>query len=363
MEKNRYYHLLGRHLNTEILDSEKEELQAFKRSQRIDPELENIISEYWQQQPNFDQDFLNATYHIHLAKRSQNKPQQKIFDLKLIKTFFKKSIKWTSFAAVAILLFFLGRSWFSKTSYLNSKPNSSQIKKTNLGTKSHFFLNDGTEVWLNSGSTLNYPRQFNKNKREVQLVGEAYFKVSHKNNQPFYINTPNFKIKVLGTEFNVKNYEKDAWAETTLISGKIELNIIDKKDIERQFILKPKEKCILNTQSHAIMVNKIEKKVLQDKTETILENMNPIESILNDTTFVETAWLNNILSFDNQSFFDVSEHLKRWYNYDFIFENSKAKDVMMSGTFKNQSIDQVLKILEYSFGIKFEVKDKIIIVK
>ncbi|PZU09502.1 MAG: hypothetical protein DI622_16460, partial [Chryseobacterium sp.] len=85
-------------------------------------------------------------------------------------------------------------------------------------------LPDGTKVWLNAGSELEYPLHFTENTREVKLKGEGYFDVAHDKAHPFIVNTDIQRIKVLGTSFNVRAYtDKQA---TTLVTGKVSVNTI-----------------------------------------------------------------------------------------------------------------------------------------
>lgn len=92
------------------------------------------------------------------------------------------------------------------------------------GRRSQLTLEDGTKVWLNSGSRLIYPVSFDRDKREVYLEGEAYFKVSHNTQRPFYVQSKNISIKVLGTEFNITAYPDDKKTYTALVNGSIQLS-------------------------------------------------------------------------------------------------------------------------------------------
>ncbi len=95
---------------------------------------------------------------------------------------------------------------------------------TNNGNRSEITLPDGTNVKLNTGTTINYTYNRQKNVREVNFHGEAFFKVA-KNNSPFIIHTPDgLKIKVLGTTFTVSAYSEDTSYIISLIEGRIELD-------------------------------------------------------------------------------------------------------------------------------------------
>ena len=85
-------------------------------------------------------------------------------------------------------------------------------------------LEDGSKITLNGSSKLIYPKSFEKSAtREVTLIGEAYFDVARNEQKPFLIHTPRMEIRVLGTAFNVRDYQEDQQAETALIRSQVEV--------------------------------------------------------------------------------------------------------------------------------------------
>lgn len=97
------------------------------------------------------------------------------------------------------------------------------------GKRSNLTLPDGTKVWVNSGTTLKYPTQFKKNKREVWANGEIYIEVAKNDKQPFYVNTPRMIIDVIGTQFNVMAYSDDAEHSVVLVEGRVHINVDNEK--------------------------------------------------------------------------------------------------------------------------------------
>lgn len=100
----------------------------------------------------------------------------------------------------------------------------------NGGVRTSLDLPDGSIAYLNSGSTLSYPSSYDAEERKVTLVGEAYFSVKHDPAHPFIVSVSHdrLRVKVLGTEFNVRAYEKENVVQTTLVSGSV--NIVMKED-------------------------------------------------------------------------------------------------------------------------------------
>lgn len=91
------------------------------------------------------------------------------------------------------------------------------------GQNAQLILADGSRVWLNAGSTLNFPTRFAKGKREVSLSGEGFFEVKANKDKPFIVSTSNYDIKALGTSFNVRAYKQSKDFETALLTGKVEI--------------------------------------------------------------------------------------------------------------------------------------------
>ena len=91
------------------------------------------------------------------------------------------------------------------------------------GERINIILPDSTNVWLNAKTTFTYPTDFNQKKRVVALAGEAYFEVAHNAKKPFVVRTEKYDVKVLGTHFNVEAYANNPFFETTLMSGKVEI--------------------------------------------------------------------------------------------------------------------------------------------
>jgi ferric-dicitrate binding protein FerR (iron transport regulator) len=133
-------------------------------------------------------------------------------------------------AAVLLLPLMLGIGW-----YLGSGKSTSAASQwceviTPKGQLSECVLADGTRVWLNAGTTLKYKAGFDGSTRQVELKGEAYFKVAPDPNKPFIVTANHVQVKVLGTSFNLKAYENDKLIETSLEEGKIELSIMEQDD-------------------------------------------------------------------------------------------------------------------------------------
>lgn len=200
-------------------------------------------------------------------------------------------------------------------------------------------LSDGTQVWLNSESQLKYPVAFLDGiDREVELVyGEAYFDVSpstlHKGSKFKVVNNSQ-EIEVLGTEFNIKAYQDEDFIYTTLVEGKVSVNVGDKI-----YGLEPNQQSGLNVTTKKLSVQKVD-------------------------VYNEISWKDGVFVFEGKPLKEIMKVLSRWYNVDFTFENREAQERKFNGSVKKSArISEILDIIK-AFGVitNYEVtKDKIIL--
>ena len=158
---------------------------------------------------------------------------------------------WQQVAAILLLPLLI------LSAYLYFKP-ASQIAETYqelftpYGTWSVVNLPDGSKVWLNAGSSLKYPTQFNDKQRVVSMQGEAYFEVESDKEHPFIVKTKQLTVEATGTAFNVNAYTPDHVTAVTLVKGKVAVTLDQKKTIS----LSPGEKIDYNLATSLYNVNK-----------------------------------------------------------------------------------------------------------
>lgn len=201
---------------------------------------------------------------------------------------------------------------------------------TAYGETKQIILSDGSKIWINAGSTLKYPKEFKKSIRSVSLEGEAYFTVMKDASKPFVVQTNNLSVKVLGTEFNVKAYRNDSRTIATLNTGKIEV----KTNTNQTQLLKPNEQLMYDNQSAKIDV------------ETVAAN---------DIS----SWKAGQLIFTDASFEEILQTLERRFNVSFeVTGNMNSSAHGYSVKFlKNDSLEQILNVLEDVTGVKLRVKN------
>lgn len=236
--------------------------------------------------------------------------------------------------------------------------NNSLVFNTKLGAKETLTLPDGTTVYLNSGSTLRLDDGFGKNNRQVYLVGEGGFDVTHNEHLPFTVSVEKYEVHVKGTFFNVKAYPGDATTETSLLRGKVDIFIKDGHNTFFRMSLKPQQKFVLNTDGDSTdIVSETDKKDAPEQANTPHVK---IESLVynHDSLNVETAWIQNTLLIEDETFEMLEAKLERWYNVSIRFKDEKVKSYKFTASFKRENIAQVLKALQASYYFNYTIDGK-----
>jgi len=222
-------------------------------------------------------------------------------------------------AAAVVVLF--GLSFLLYTFFL--KPGSVELVASNeIKTET---LTDGSIITLNRNSTVIYPDKFNKDIREVELAGDAYFEVEHNKNQPFVIKSQNIEIEVLGTSFYVNAHEKNPTVEVVVNSGGVAL----RSDTETQVVLKAGERGVFDK-----------------KTGQLIKEKN------DDINF--NSWKTRKLVFDDTELLEVVEKLNKVYNSNIEIINPGINECRITVTFDSMSLEAVLNILGETLDIFIE---------
>ncbi|WP_413999065.1 FecR family protein [Flavobacterium sp. W1B] len=200
------------------------------------------------------------------------------------------------------------------------------------GKRFELKLSDGTNVHLNSGTSLKYPVRFIKGEsRQVFLDGEAYFDVTKDARHPFLVGSNDMNVKVLGTKFNVTSYKKDAKTYTVLVEGSVAAY---NKLLENEEVL-------LKPGNRAYFENKHLKTELVDIRKYV-------------------AWVSGELMFIDDSFGVIANKLERKYNVDIVNNYDELNDIVITATFKDENIDQVLKTFQTYKAFNYTVNNRVI---
>ena len=197
------------------------------------------------------------------------------------------------------------------------------------GSRSKITLADGSLVWLNAGSRLIYPSAFVDKKREVLLVGEAFFEVTKNEKQPFFVKTADVEIKVLGTQFNVSAYPEDYSVQTALAEGSVELSCSNAGLLDKKVKLAPGELAYFNKKSK----------------ETVIYNV--------DVEYY-TLWTQGLFSFSNTDLNRIIRKLERFYNIRFQFDDPLKGSIQITGKLDvTKEKNEVFEYLSNLTGLDF----------
>ncbi|WP_207424393.1 FecR family protein [Desertivirga brevis] len=225
---------------------------------------------------------------------------------------------------------------------------------------SKLILPDGSSVWLNSGSKITFKNNSKTNCREVNLTGEAYFDVAKDARHPFIVTTPTFTIKVLGTAFNVKSYERSEQSEATLVHGKIELSLLRRP--ETKYILKPSQKLMVTSASTPKGRRDIKTAEASRNDEFLAVELTRVEDSRAEGIPVEILWFKNHINFDNATFGEVALMMEHKYNTKLVFKNDNLASIKFSGKFKDETLEEALKELNAIIDFKYQIsKDEVLI--
>lgn len=252
----------------------------------------------------------------------------------------KKSIIkrfWLPVAACFAIVFMLGLIYHLSQS--NQQPSALpnyQTINVRKGEKKYLRLSDGTEIWLNSESSISYPKVFAVNKRAIRFMGEAYFRVAKNPAKPFIISSPRSTTKVLGTRFNLRDYNDEQRSELVVEEGKVSFSSVK---TSQNLILTANQKGIINT---------------TDIPDLIREN------IIYSAKY--TGWKENRLVIDDLTLEEIKPVLERWYNIKLIIANKQLNRERYKGTFNNPGIKEVLSSICFAIKSDYSQQNKTFVI-
>ena len=282
------------------------------------------FNEYLKNHPEEDHNLsylLDRIHHTIHKNESRKKP-----------TVVRRIYNWYAVAAAVLLIPMLiaGGIWVitqnQEDMVIAEAPTTSTLFAP-MGSRVSFSLPDGTQGWLNSGSSLEYQIPFNRN-RQIAVLGEAWFDIAHDANHPFEITAGNSKVKVLGTKFNLNAYPEDKYVEVVLEEGKVEFSV--------------------SGQSTAIEMNPDERLVFKDG------------AIYIDKTEAAkyAAWKEGKLVFRGDPMAEVARRIERWYNVDVELVDQELEKYVIRGTFQDDSLEEVFQYLNMTSPIRYRIQDR-----
>jgi transmembrane sensor len=338
------------------------------------PEEEHFISE-WKKQSEENRKLFNNIKNAWIAS-SQLKFENP-FEVNLALKEVKSKMKITSsvsflksnniginsfikIAALFIIVFTLGICSVLFFGKLFTKPSESVCRfEAPKGSRAVTYLPDGTKVWLNAESSLEYSTDFNTKKRVVKLTGEGYFKVKTNRSKPFIVMVDGLSIKAFGTSFNIKAYPEEKQVETTLEEGIVKIEGKEKNNKSFTYEMKPKQKIIYYKAEKQFANNEAKEKQhiesVKKAEEFVQSNTEPIVSVNNVKTELYTSWKDSLWIIKAEKLEDLAVLLERRYNVTISFINNDVKKYRFTGAIQNETIEQIFEIMRLTMPVSYSI--------
>ena len=309
--EDRLHYLFKRYIENSCSHKELEEFLAYVDQAKHDEELRMLIKKVYASLE--DSGFISS--HVNEAGRLVSADPEWIMPVKTV----TKKKSYAPYLVAATIIIATGILWLSTRSS-NEKTSIASFltrKGTNRSESKFLLLEDSTQVWLNAASSLEFPDQFEKKKREVYLSGEAYFDVKHADKVPFIIHTGTISTTVLGTAFNIKAYPGEKNITIAVSRGRVK---ITRKD------------------GWEITLTKGQQVKLNEKDESSSEKMVLPETI--------AGWHQGIIAYDDEALVDIIADMERVYNVNIHLLDPVIVGLHISTSFKKEiGVEQALQVL------------------
>ncbi len=335
-ENSTYYtDLITRYFSGEITEEELRILSAWMKADAQNEEFFNQYRKTWEliekqkihSTINLDQEWKSILEKM-AATASGKDNQAKVISLNQNRNTNPFSFRkiWKVAATVTILLA------ASFILYFNISKLRDTVVTAQTSNIEHV-LPDGTVVSLHAGSQIKYASAFDSKIRKVELIGEAYFEVTHDKTRPFIVSSGDARVEVLGTKFNVNSNTSAGTMEVVLTAGKVSVYY-------------------KNTPKENVLLNPGEKAVLQPEQKQINKSTNT------DPNYM--AWKTHVLVFDNETLAQVVNTLQNVYQIPVKIANPALSECRVTASFDNQSLESVLQVIKETLDLKVKQNGNVI---
>ena len=364
--------LIAAYLFGTIQNSEMQQLIRWIHSSENNKQIFNQMNDIWQATAS-EKEFAKTDVQKHWEKvlaRIQKKQSRMTSRYIYMPPWYAQIKRALGIAAAIAIIFGAGML----VQNMRSAPAEKTVSETTeyieviapAGSRAHVALEDGSKIWLNAGTKLQYSNQYGKLDRNIKLTGEAYFSVAKRADLPFVIQAADIKITALGTVFNVKAYAEEGCVETSLESGSVKIERIKetndgKENDQRPIILQSNEKVSLV----AYVSNQPEKEIgKEEKTvKKEIQRIDPkpvVEPVIEklEDIRVSTSWKDSNWVIRDESMKSLAVKLGRRYDVNFVFRDKDLEKYKFSTTLRDETLEQVLNMIQMAAPIKYVVKEK-----
>ncbi|WP_179351299.1 FecR family protein [Winogradskyella vidalii] len=295
MKKKEFIKLVDKYADGNSTPKETELVESFFDEQQVENDITNIIEH--RQTAIFD------TIQKQLPKEKQTSSFSSSIYLKV-----------AAVAAVVVICFL-------SFQFISQPTTISHIAAK--GEKKEVILHDGSVVTLNANSSISYSSDFTTN-RNVKLKGQAFFKVKRDTLYPFTVNTDQIGVEVLGTSFDV-NTNSYSVPTVSVVSGVVKVS--DNQNSANNVIIRKNEQVVFN-----------DNKLVSTKTDDD----------------IDVAWTKNTIHLQNSTLRETRNILENWYNIKIDFEDKELEELTISGKYKNEKIENIIKSIALLKGLEID---------
>lgn len=361
MESFTFYELLARKISGEANSEEISMLEKHLQQHPEDRPAAEAFAQLYQRKNSSSRIFIppvDKAWERHLERlraSEQDEPaHQPSASVQLNSPGRSRQIWMAAASLVFILTSVLFFQWYSKQplttddldEWLTYEAGNRRVRLT---------LKDGTLVWLNKNSRIVYNRDFGKKKRDLTLIGEAFFDVHHDPRVRMVVHARNIDITVKGTAFNVMAYPSDQTVETSLIRGSVELST--QSDRQMTIFLKPNEKISIPVVEETTLPRETAKPEKSKKMESqeILYSIHRLQEEQQSKLIPEIAWIEDRLVFQSESFQELAEKLERFYGVTVEITDPALAVKRFTGSFCRESLEEALNALQLTSHFSYRI--------
>lgn len=273
----------------------------------------------------------------------------------------------TSFLKIAAMVAIAFSLGIFSHAYLGTSHKTSELYTVEApkGAKSRITMADGTHVWLNAGSKIQYSSLYNQNVRDIYLSGEAYFEVAKNKSKPFNVHAGGIVVRALGTVFNVKAYPEEKVVETTLVEGLVSIEKTGDDKDKTPFLLKPAQHAVYYKTQAEIKItdpNSNASEVVSNDHKLVSIQPGKIVLTPKVETDVYTSWKDKRWVFQSEPFGNIALKLERIYDIRIVIEDPQLKDYKLTGSIEEENIEMVIKALQLIIPIEYKFEHKQLII-
>lgn len=333
MNHDHFLMLACKKISGEASEADLQELEAMLNADHELAVRFKLLKQYWLHHDDASHEMVEDSLQKVLRRLDLPLNNEKAVTKKR-SILFSLQFRLAAAASVAAIIFLA--VYFSSNKKTGQLPSLASLeKKQNTpGTKSTIQLADGSKVWLNAESKIQYPPVFEGKTREVYLNGEAFFEVAKNPQKPFIIHLANGTVRVLGTSFNIRAYDNEKIVETSVATGKV------------MFI--PKYQNAEHKQDTVFLTpnNKVR----------YLFNAEKID-VLPTTAEDDKAWTEGRMIFKAMKLEDIAVELERNFGKKVVFKDDNVKGYVLTGSFQNNSLEDILFYLSKTKDFHYKINN------